>query len=441
MMEKTGHYDQMLEWMYRQIPMYQRQGGEAYKADLSATEALDAYMGHPHRFFRTIHVGGTNGKGSVAHMLASVLQSAGYRTGLYTSPHLRDFRERIRVDGRMVEKDFVVSFIEQHQQHFLQIQPSFFEMTVAMAFEYFRHAAVDVAVVEVGLGGRLDSTNIIDPDLSVITNISLDHTQFLGNTVEEIAREKAGIIKQNTPTVVGEFDTRTAQIFRDKAAHEHAGLSFADQDYRISREDQGPAELPCYTVSDGQEVIYSHLCTDLLGVYQSKNLLTAIRALEELKKLGYRLDAEAIRRGLSDVGGITGFKGRWFVLQHQPLIICDTAHNEAGLKINIQQAQRMNRGRLHFVLGFVNDKQLDAILELFPQAATYYFTKADIPRALQEDELAKAAASFGLTGQSYPKAGEALEAARSKAEKDDLIYVGGSTFLVSELIGPIDRSH
>ena len=314
-MDNSDRYEQLLDWMFQQIPMYQRQGKAAYKADLSTTEALDDYMGHPHRTFCTIHVGGTNGKGSVAHMLASVLQSAGYRTGLYTSPHLNDFRERIRVDGHMVDKDFVISFMEKHQEHFTAAQPSFFEMTVAMAFEYFRHVRVDLAVIEVGLGGRLDSTNIIDPDLSVITNISLDHTQFLGNTVEEIAREKAGIIKAGKPVVVGEFDPRTADIFREKAQEAQAQLCFADQDYQITKEEGGGFGKNCYTISQEEKRVYNHLCTDLLGVYQSKNLLTTIRAVEVLNHLGYDLHAAQIRQGLGNVSGITSFMRGSFICQ------------------------------------------------------------------------------------------------------------------------------
>ena len=434
MMGRTQKYEQVLEWMFQQIPMYQRQGQAAYKADLSVTEALDEYMGHPHRSFRTIHVGGTNGKGSVAHMLASILQSAGYRTGLYTSPHLNDFRERIRVDGQMVDRDFVISFMERNQEHFLQVRPSFFEMTVAMAFDYFRQVQVDVAVIEVGLGGRLDSTNIIDPDLSVITNISLDHTQFLGDTVEQIAREKAGIIKENKPVVVGESDPRTADIFREKALAAQAELCFADQHYQIAREEGGFSENPCYTILQGQQVMYNRLCTDLLGSYQSKNIVTTLRAVDVLNGLGYALADEQVRQGLFNVGGVTGFRGRWFILQNNPLIVCDTAHNEAGLNINVREVQRLNRGRLHFVLSFVNDKQLDAILKLFPTPASYYFTRASIPRALEEDKLAEMAARYGLTGQCYPLAGDALQAARDQARQEDLIYVGGSTFLVSELI-------
>jgi len=426
-------YEEVLEWMFAQIPMYQRQGRAAYKADLSTTQTLDAYLGHPHRHFRTIHVGGTNGKGSVSNMLASVLQEAGYKTGLYTSPHLKDFRERIRVNGQLVEKDFVKDFVQQHASFFQQQRPSFFEMTVAMAFEYFRHREVDVAVVEVGLGGRLDSTNIIDPDLSVITNISLDHTQFLGDTVEEIAREKAGIIKAGKPVVIGEYDSRNAELFREKARSLAAPIYFADQDYRVENQQQDRGRA-CYRVSGRYQPVYEKLCTDLLGGYQAKNLLTCLASIDRLRETGYAIAPENIFDGLARVSLNTGFAGRWFVLQEKPTIVCDTAHNEAGLSLNIRTVKEMGGANLHFVLGFVNDKRLDSILQLFPSHGRYYFTRANIPRALDEGELAKMAASFGLQGQSFASPQQALEAARSNAAGEDIIYVGGSTFLVSELI-------
>jgi dihydrofolate synthase/folylpolyglutamate synthase len=425
-------YEEVLEWMFAQIPMYQRQGKAAYKADLSTTEALDAYLDHPHQHFRSIHVGGTNGKGSVANMLASVLQEAGYKTGLYTSPHLKDFRERIRVNGQMVQKDFVMDLIQQHSSYFQKQKPSFFEMTVAMAFEYFRHKQVDVAVVEVGLGGRLDSTNIIDPDVSVITNISLDHTQFLGDTVEEIAREKAGIIKAGKPVVIGEYDDRTAEIFRQKAGSLRASICFADQNYHAERQGD-PSGKACYRVLHKQKPVYEHLCTDLLGGYQAKNLVTALAAVEQLRESGYTITNEDLCKGLANVSSNTAFAGRWFILQEHPTIVCDTAHNEAGLSHNIERVKEMGEN-LHFVLGFVNDKRLDSILKLFPPHARYYFTRADIPRALDPYELAGMAASFGLQGRAYASPQKALEAARENAAGKDIIYVGGSTFLVSELI-------
>lgn len=429
-----GRYEEILEWMYTRIPMYQRQGKAAYKSDLATTEALDACMGHPHRSFRSVHVGGTNGKGSVSHILASVLQKAGYKTGLYTSPHLKDFRERIRVNGRMVEKEYVVSFIERHHEDIDRLKPSFFEMTVAMAFEYFRHASVDVAVLEVGMGGRLDSTNIVDPDLSVITNISLDHTQFLGNTREKIAAEKAGIIKAGRPVLVGETDPQTAPVFRQKADEKRSRLYFADHNRQIVRRNKIKADNTCYDVLSGGQALYQHLCTDLMGSYQSKNILTAIRTFEILRELGYNLNEQHLRKGISQVAFATGFMGRWMILQHNPVIIFDTAHNQAGLDENIRELKNIARGQLHFVLSFVNDKQLDDILGLFPASANYYFTKATIPRALDEKRLARWAANYGLKGRTYPEGRAALESARQNADPGDLIYVGGSTFLISDLM-------
>lgn len=434
-MEKTNaRYEKILEWMYTRIPMYQRQGKAAYKSDLVTTEALDACMGHPHRSFRSVHIAGTNGKGSVSHMLASILQKAGYKTGLYTSPHLKDFRERIRVNGKMVEKEYVVSFIERHHEDIDRLKPSFFEMTVAMAFEYFRHASVDVAVIEVGMGGRLDSTNIVDPDLSVITNISLDHTQFLGNTREKIAAEKAGIIKTGIPVVVGETDPQTVAVFREKAAEKGTQIYFADHQRQIVRRNTKKGENTCYDVLSEGQVVYQNLCTDLMGSYQSKNLLTAIRSFEILHELGYTLDEQHLREGIRQVATATGFMGRWMIVQHDPLIIFDTAHNYAGLDENLREVRNMSRGQLHFVLSFVNDKQLHNILGLFPASANYYFTKASIPRALDENRLARWAADYGLKGQAYPEAPDALKSARQNASPWDLIYVGGSTFLVSDLI-------
>lgn len=427
------NYEEALEWMFAQIPMYQRQGKAAYKADLTTTEALDARMGHPHHSFRSIHVGGTNGKGSVSHMLASILHSAGYTTGLYTSPHLKDFRERIRVNGKLIRKDFVMDFLQHYNRYFQGLEPSFFEMTVAMAFEYFRTMQVDVAIVEVGMGGRLDSTNIIDPEVSVITNISLDHTQFLGNTVEEIAREKAGIIKKGRPVVVGEYDPQTSHVFRDKAALTQSLLCFANQYYRVNRWGD-ESHKACYSVIHNDEVVYDPLCTDLLGSYQAKNLVTCLMTADVMKEQGYDISAEHIRQGLANVSGNTGFAGRWFPLQRNPLVICDTAHNQAGLALNIAEVQRISRGGVHFVLGFVNDKQLEPILRLFPSSERYYFTKANIPRALNEKRLAEIAYDCGLKGEAFSSPRQALDAARKNAKEDDLVYVGGSTFLVSEVL-------
>jgi dihydrofolate synthase/folylpolyglutamate synthase len=428
------NYEQILDWMYRQIPMYQREGQAAYKIDLETTEKLDARFGHPHKHFKTIHVAGTNGKGSVSHILASVLQAAGYKTGLYTSPHLKDFRERIRVDGKMIEKDFVVDFIRENGSYFEQVKSSFFEMTVAMAFQYFKEQKIDVAVVEVGLGGRLDSTNIVDPDLSVITNISLDHTRFLGHTIEAIAGEKAGIIKLETPVVVGEFQPETSLVFKSKAEACESPIHFADQEYKVEPLVKEKPEEALYRVSRERKVLFDKLRTDLTGSYQSKNIATVLKSIDVLNSMGYDLNHKNLLEGLANVKRNTSLLGRWHILQQFPLIICDTAHNEAGLEWNLRELKSMDVENLHFVLGFVNDKDLDAILRLFPKSATYYFTRADIPRALSERDLKTKAEAYGLMGDAYPASAEALNEAETQAQSGDLIYVGGSTFLVSEVI-------
>ena len=423
------NYEQILDWMYRQIPMYQREGQASYKIDLETTEKLDARFGHPHRHFKTIHVAGTNGKGSVSHILASVLQTAGYSTGLYTSPHLKDFRERIRVNGEMVDKYFVVDFIRENGDYFKQVKSSFFEMTVAMAFEYFKEQQVDVAVVEVGLGGRLDSTNIVYPDLSVITNISLDHTRFLGNTLEAIAGEKAGIIKSDTPVVVGEYHPETSPVFKSKAEACEAPIHFADQEYRVEPLVKEKPEEALYRVSRGGKVLFDKLRTDLTGSYQSKNMATALESIDVLNSLGYDLNRESVTAGLANVKRNTSLLGRWHILQQSPLIICDTAHNEARLEWNLRELESMEDvEKLHFVLGFVNDKDLDAILPLFSKSDKYYFTKADIPRALNEQELKAKAAAYGLKGDAYPASAEALNEAKRQAESGDLSMWEGARF-------------
>jgi len=428
------NYEEILDWMYRQIPMYQREGKAAYKIDLETTEKLDARFGHPHKHFKTIHVGGTNGKGSVSHILASVLQTAGYKTGLYTSPHLKDFRERIRVNGKVIEKDFVVDFIRENGDYFEQVRSSFFEMTVAMAFQYFKEQKIDVAVVEVGLGGRLDSTNIVDPDLSVITNISLDHTRFLGHTLEAIAGEKAGIIKPDSPVVIGETHPFTSAVFKARAEECSAPIYFADQEYKVEPMVKEKPEIAIYRVSREEKPLFEKLRTDLTGSYQSKNIATVLKSIDVLNSLGYDLNRKSVLEGLAHVKHNTSLLGRWHILGQSPLIICDTAHNEAGLEWNLRELKSMDVENLHFVLGFVNDKDLDAILPLFPRSAKYYFTRADIPRALKEQELKTKAAAYGLTGDAYFASAEALQEAKRQAQSGDLIYVGGSTFLVSEVI-------
>lgn len=430
---RTMDYSQTLSYLYESLPMFQRVGGSAYKADLENTRRLDDYFGHPHRRFATLHVAGTNGKGSCSHMLASVLQAAGYRTGLYTSPHLVDFRERVRVDGREVARETVVRFVEEHRDFLERIKPSFFEMTVALAFDHFAREEVDIAVVEVGMGGRLDSTNIITPRVSVITNIGLDHTRFLGNTLEEIAGEKAGIIKEGVPVVIGETRAETAPVFRARAEALHAPVRFADREYRIAsdRRENGRRIFGIESLRDGKRL---EAAIDLLGDYQRKNILTVLTALDELRAAGFSLDGGAVERGLLCTSQRTGLKGRWQVLGQAPLTVCDTGHNAHGFRQLVSQIAATPHERLYAVLGFVEDKDVDSVLELLPREAHYLFTRASLPRALDENLLREKARAHGLKGEAVPAVADAYRKARALAGERDMIYVGGSTFVVAELL-------
>lgn len=394
--------------MFSRLPMFQRQGGTAFKKDLTNSWALSEHLGRPETKFPTIHVAGTNGKGSTSHMVASVLQEAGYKTGLYTSPHLKDFRERIRINGDCIEEQEVIDFVEEHRT-FLESQGlSFFEMTVGLAFHHFALNEVDIAVIEVGLGGRLDSTNIISPLVSVITNIGLDHTQFLGETLVEIAGEKGGIIKKNTPVVIGEFQEEVFNVFERLADDQGATLYQAE---KIEKEFE----------------------TDLLGSYQKRNAKTAVCCLEQLKSRGFSVDANSIATGLMHVAENTGLKGRWQILQQNPKVICDTAHNREGLQDVMGQLKEEDYQHLHIVMGVVEDKKLETVLPLFPHHAQYYFCKPDIPRGLQAESLRAMALKFRLNGNVYGSVMKAYEAALAQASPKDLIYAGGSTFVVAEL--------
>lgn len=426
-------YKEVTEWLFSQLPMYQRQGKAAYKDNLDNTLALDAHFKHPHQSFKSIHVAGTNGKGSVSHMIASVLQEAGYKVGLYTSPHLKDFRERIRVNGQMVEKDFVVEFVGNNQDIIGQLQPSFFELTVAMAFQYFAHRKIDVAVIEVGMGGRLDSTNIIKPEISVITNIGLDHTQFLGDSLEKIAVEKGGIIKSKVPVVIGEKQKETEKVFRRLASEKNSEIVFAEEKYSV---DYGMLTIDhtlSLNIKSGDDIIYRNLEVDQPGLYQMKNTVTALVALEKVQET-FSIGENNIRKGLKKVKANTGLLGRWQVLSADPFIICDIAHNEDGLSFVVEQLRQTPHKKLHIVLGMVNDKKADDILSFLPDHAYYYFTRAAIPRALDEQELMAKGFKAGLKGMSYPTVKMALEAAKKRYRKDDLIFVGGSTFVVAEVL-------
>lgn len=391
--------------------MYQRQGASAYRKDLTNTLLLTEYLGNPHKNVKTIHVAGTNGKGSTSNMLASVLQEAGYKVGLYTSPHLRDFRERIKINGEDITEEHVITFFGKHKAFFEEHDLSFFEMTVGLAFEYFDTQKVDVAIIEVGMGGRLDSTNIITPLVSVITNIGLDHTQFLGNTLAEIASEKAGIIKKNIPVIIGEYTAETRPVFENKAKENESEIYFAS------------------------DLIQQTPLSDLVGVYQEKNKKTVLQTLKVLQsKKHFSISETSIRDGFLNVAKNTGFMGRWQVLQENPKVICDTAHNKHGLEIVLDQLLKENYTNLHIVLGAVNDKDLDSVLPLFPKNATYYFCKPDVPRGLEADVLQQKAKDFSLFGECYSSVKDAFEQAKKQALPTDVIFVGGSTFVVAEVV-------
>ncbi len=403
-------YQDTVNWMFSQLPMYQRQGQTALKKDLSNTLKLAKHLKSPEKKFKAVHVAGTNGKGSTSHMIASVLQEAGYKVGLYTSPHLKDFRERIRINGEPVLEAFVINFIAKNKMFFEANQLSFFEMTVGMAFTYFSEENVDIAVIEVGLGGRLDSTNIITPEVSVITNIGLDHTQFLGTTLPEIASEKAGIIKPNVPVIIGETQEETQPVFNAFAKKHKAKIRYADKE------------------------IVTNYTSDLVGSYQSKNIKTALLTLKELRKKGFDMLELHVKRGLTKVVENTGLLGRWQVLNSSPKAVCDTGHNKEGLIYVMEQIANETFNALHIVFGVVNDKDLKTIVGVLPKEAEYYFCKPNIPRGLDAHKLKEALSPHDLNGSVYPSVENAYKAALKKASKEDFIFVGGSTFVVAEIV-------
>lgn len=427
-------YTETVDYLFSLLPAYHRVGKPAYKGNLDNTLELDRYFGHPHWKFRSVHVAGTNGKGSVSHMTASVLQEAGYRTGLYTSPHLKDFRERMKVDGKMITEEEVVLFVERHGEVIRRIRPSFFELTVAMAFDWFDRMKVDIAVIEVGMGGRLDSTNIIAPLLSVITNIGHDHMEFLGNTLEAVAGEKAGIIKEGVPVVIGETQAETRELFRNRAVSMNAPIVFADQFYRC-RLGRFAADRSVrrFTLDVPGNGIRIKGYTPLGGLAQQKNIQTCAAVVESLAgELG--LDRRNFLNGVTGVVANTGLMGRWQVLSRSPLTVCDTGHNREGLEYVLRQIRATPKEKLHMVIGFVNDKDLDSVLPLFPRKAEYYFTKASVPRALDESLLMSAAKGYGLRGGTFNTVTEAVEAARAAAGPRDMIFIGGSTFVVADAL-------
>jgi dihydrofolate synthase / folylpolyglutamate synthase len=414
--------------------MFQRIGAAAFKKDLTNTLILCEKLGNPQNKFKSVHIAGTNGKGSTAHSIASVLQEAGYKTGLYTSPHLKSFRERIRINGHEVEEQYIVNFVETNSELIEEVNPSFFELTVVMAFDYFAVQNVDVAVMEVGMGGRLDSTNVITPELSVITNISFDHQAFLGDTLPLIAGEKAGIIKNTVPVVISYSQPDIADVFKRVASEKGSEIYFADQNIKIDTMSNNTDNFMLADIkSINGNLLLQNLEFGLTGNYQKYNLPGIIQSFEILRNKGFKINEESLRAGLRNVVSNTGLKGRWQVLKNSPKVICDTGHNEDGIRNIVQHFNTISYNKLHFILGVVNDKKLDDVLVLLPKKAIYYFTQANIPRALPASDLQKIASSFGLRGQVVPEVSKAYEIALSSAGAEDLIFIGGSTFTVAEI--------
>lgn len=422
-------YAETLDYMFNALPMFQRIGAAAFKKDLSNTLALCKHLGNPEQKIKTIHVAGTNGKGSTSHMLAAILMKAGYKVGLYTSPHLKSFTERIKVDGTCISEEAVVAFVAANRTYLDELKPSFFEMTVGMAFWYFAKEQVDLAVIEVGMGGRLDSTNVIVPEVSIITNIGYDHMQFLGDTLPLIAAEKAGIIKHNVPVVISHTQEEIISVFQQQADAQNSMIYFAQESYHVERlaDRQG---LASYRVEGDAKLV---LHVQLLGNYQAKNLPGVLKTIDVLQAKGWTIPIDALQQGLQSVIDLTGLKGRWQILAEKPLLICDTGHNEDGIRMILDQLEQYEYHQLWMVLGMVNDKDVSKILSLLPKAAQYIFCQASIPRAMPAEDLAKQAASVDLQGVVIPNVNEAIEFAKKKAAPEDLIFIGGSTFVVAEI--------
>jgi dihydrofolate synthase/folylpolyglutamate synthase len=428
------NYSEVVHYLFTSLPVFQHSGGAAYKPGLQTAHELDNFYGHPHRKYKTIHIAGTNGKGSVSHMLAAVLQGAGYRTGLFTSPHLEDFRERIRVNGLMISEQEVIDFVERSRNVFDKVQPSFFEMTTAMALDHFARQNVDIAIIETGMGGRLDATNIIHPVMSVITNVSLDHTQFLGNNVISIAAEKAGIIKPKVPVVIGETQAGIAQVFEAKANELDCPVVFADQLAAISRSEHSDTGQTFYIKQNNKELPLP-ITIDLQGDYQQKNIITLLIAVQCLRiHAGFELSYEDILPSLKHAALLTGLHGRWEIVHRDPIIICDTAHNVAGMAWAMRQLKEYTYRQLRIIVGFVNDKDITGLLQLLPADAVFYFTRSAIPRALDECSLKNEAQENGLTGDAYPSVNDAIASAINDAATDDLIFIGGSIFVIAEAL-------
>lgn len=433
-MTRRMAYRETLDFLFNSLPMFQRQGKAAYKANLDNSIKLDERLSHPHRKFPSIHVAGTNGKGSVSHMLASIFQESGYKTGLYTSPHILDFRERIRINGEPIPEQEVAGFVNDHQPVIKEMVPSFFEMTVAMAFEYFARQKVEVAVVETGMGGRLDSTNIITPELSIITNISPDHTEFLGPDIKSIAREKAGIIKREIPLVIGHADNETEIFLLAAASGKNAPVTLAYKRYNILYSTLDSQGLSLIRIRDNEKESQETFGCDLTGEYQQENMITTLSAVDRMRERGWNLPKEYVERGLASVTANTGIMGRWQTVGSNPRSICDTAHNQAGIERVVTQIRQIPFNKLHMVWGVSGDKDLSSILPLLPADAYYYFTRADLPRSMDAEQLCNEAGKSGLQGRAFPSVEEAYKAAEQDADAGDLIFTGGSTFVVADLL-------
>lgn len=435
------NYKETIDYLYAMLPVFHRIGAKAFKPNLANTSKLCEYLGNPQDKFKSIHIAGTNGKGSTSHYMASILQCAGYKTGLYTSPHLKDYTERFRINGISIDKAKVSAFVEKHKIYIEELRPSFFELSVALAFDFFASENVDIAVIEVGLGGRIDSTNIIHPELSIITNIGFDHMDVLGDTLPKIAFEKAGIIKPNTPIVISERNGQTSPVFLEKAQQENAPIYFAEDNYLVKEVNSlaiNTLKLVVDVIDKNSNKIYENLTSELIGPYQLKNLGGVIQSVEVLRELGFNIPDEALRNGIAQVCTLTGLKGRWQILDYKPLTICDTGHNEHGLNIVLNQISKLSetgviKGDKYFILGFVKDKDVEKILQLFPKEAKYYFCQADSPRSMPPENLIKIAESIGITGYSILSVNDALKKVRENASSNDFIYIGGSTFVVAEL--------
>jgi len=429
-------YDQTIDYLYSLLPVFHRDGEKAFKGSLTNILKLSEYLGNPHEKFKSVHVAGTNGKGSTSHYLSAILQSAGYKTGLYTSPHLKDYTERFRINGVSIEKANIVSFIKEHKSFIEDLKPSFFELSVAIAFDFFAKEKIDIAIIEVGLGGRLDSTNIITPILSVITNIGFDHVNILGDTLPKIAAEKAGIIKDNIPVVISEYNDETKPVFIEKAKSTNSDIYFASENFSVIEKETNSTNLIVDVfsiVEPTKKLVFTELNSQLIGPYQLKNIAGVIQSVMILRSLFFNISNDAIINGISNVVNLTSLKGRWQILSNSPLTICDTGHNEHGLKIVLDQIKKLDVKQKYFILGFVKDKNVDEILELFPKDGIYCFCQANTPRSLAAENLINIAESHGISGYSILSVNDSLKFIQKMAQKDDLIYIGGSTFVVAEL--------